>query len=238
MTGISAGKTWSRIGPEVAPTSAVASGVWTLQEYSENQGAGTWPNPTGDWDLIADIQNSTASLTKFEFTGIPQDYKHLQMVIIGTGSGSGDNMYLDINNNSGNFSLGGAALWGGNYAGGAGASGFPLWELNSQSNLSSSTPTGVIGSTSNASNDPPVWTWNFPAYSSTSVYKTIDCQFNGANYGTAFSANKFGATRLAQQWRQTTAITSLQITMVGGWRSVASGVTGKYNQSAQLYGSK
>ena len=45
MTGIEAGKTWSRVGPEVAPTSSSASGVWTLQECSENQGAGTWPNP-------------------------------------------------------------------------------------------------------------------------------------------------------------------------------------------------
>jgi len=49
VTGIAAGKTWSRIGPEVAPTSSSASGVWTLQEYSENQGAGTWPNPTLGW---------------------------------------------------------------------------------------------------------------------------------------------------------------------------------------------
>ena len=49
MTGITAGKTWSRVGPEVAPTSSSASGVWTLQEYSENQGAGTWPNPVVAW---------------------------------------------------------------------------------------------------------------------------------------------------------------------------------------------
>lgn len=45
MTGISSGKTWSRIGPEVAPTASAASGVWTLQEASENLGAGVWPLP-------------------------------------------------------------------------------------------------------------------------------------------------------------------------------------------------
>ena len=49
MTGIEAGKTWSRIGPEVVPTSSSASGVFTLSEYSENQGAGTWPNPAVGW---------------------------------------------------------------------------------------------------------------------------------------------------------------------------------------------
>jgi len=49
VTGIEAGKTWSRIGPEVAPTLSSASGVWTLQENAENQGAGTWPNPPIGW---------------------------------------------------------------------------------------------------------------------------------------------------------------------------------------------
>ena len=45
MTGIEAGKTWSRVGPEVAPTASAASGIWTLQEASENLGAGVWPLP-------------------------------------------------------------------------------------------------------------------------------------------------------------------------------------------------
>lgn len=43
MTGIEAGKTWSRIGPEVAPTSSSASGVWLLNEVAENQA--NWPQP-------------------------------------------------------------------------------------------------------------------------------------------------------------------------------------------------
>ena len=46
MTGIEAGKTWSRIGAEVAPTSSAASGVWgSLNEVSGYVGAGTWPAP-------------------------------------------------------------------------------------------------------------------------------------------------------------------------------------------------
>ena len=43
MTGIEAGKTWSRVGPEVAPTSSSASGVWLLNEVAENQA--NWPQP-------------------------------------------------------------------------------------------------------------------------------------------------------------------------------------------------
>jgi hypothetical protein len=65
MTGIASGKPWSRIGPEVAPTLSSASGVWTLQEYSENKGAGTWPNPTlGHWAFVGDPDSS----------GSPADY--------------------------------------------------------------------------------------------------------------------------------------------------------------------
>ena len=53
MTGISAGKTWSRIGAEVAPTSSAASGVWQIGEVAENVGAGTWPAPAEDYEVIA-----------------------------------------------------------------------------------------------------------------------------------------------------------------------------------------
>ena len=65
MTGIEAGKTWSRIGPEVAPTSSSASGVWTLQEYSENQGANSWPNPTSNW--VAWFEPVYTSNTSYQY---------------------------------------------------------------------------------------------------------------------------------------------------------------------------
>ena len=46
MAGIEAGKTWSRIGAEVATTSSAACGVWgDLNEIAENVGAETWPMP-------------------------------------------------------------------------------------------------------------------------------------------------------------------------------------------------
>ena len=77
MTGISAGKTWSRIGPEVAPTDSAASGLWTLQEYSENQGAGTWPNPVEAWEHIVTVEpTSGRSVT---LTSIPSTYHHLML---------------------------------------------------------------------------------------------------------------------------------------------------------------
>ena len=43
MSGIAAGKPWSRIGVETAPTSSAAPGVWgDLNEIAEYVGAGNW----------------------------------------------------------------------------------------------------------------------------------------------------------------------------------------------------
>ena len=83
MTGIAAGKTWSRVGPEVAPTSSSASGVWTLQEYSENQGAGTWPNPpTTVMEVIAEgVLTGTA--TNIQIASIPDIYTNLELIWTG-----------------------------------------------------------------------------------------------------------------------------------------------------------
>lgn len=78
MTGISAGKTWSRIGAEVAPTSSAASGVWQMQEVAENVGAGAWPAPNNS-DLFV-IQTSTSTAASLTFASIPQTYKHLWFV--------------------------------------------------------------------------------------------------------------------------------------------------------------
>ena len=83
MTGISAGKTWSRIGAEVAPTCSAASGVWTLNEVAENEGAGTWPAPpAGVFECIAKETVSGGSTTSVEFTSIPAStYDNIEVVI-------------------------------------------------------------------------------------------------------------------------------------------------------------
>ncbi len=60
MAGIEAGKTWSRIGAEVAPTSSAASGVWgDLNEVSEYIAGGTWPAPKDGWFYIFNYQPGT-----------------------------------------------------------------------------------------------------------------------------------------------------------------------------------
>ncbi len=80
MPGISAGKTWSRIGAEVAPTSSAASGVWQIQEVAENVGAGTWPAPLGDWEVISTtVADGTTAL--YNFTIIPQTFRDLRLVV-------------------------------------------------------------------------------------------------------------------------------------------------------------
>ena len=43
------GENGSVVGPQNLPTSSVASGVWSLAEYSEGQRDGIWPAPTVGW---------------------------------------------------------------------------------------------------------------------------------------------------------------------------------------------
>tara|TARA_R110002049_G_scaffold43665_3_gene128528 strand:+ start:7518 stop:8159 length:642 start_codon:yes stop_codon:yes gene_type:complete len=87
VTGIEAGKTWSRVGPEVAPTSSSASGVWTLQEYSENKGAGTWPNPyEAGYNFLGTVAASSGTL--LTFTNIPQDAQDLMILLYSRTAGN------------------------------------------------------------------------------------------------------------------------------------------------------
>ena len=71
MTGITAGKTWSRIGPEVAPTSSSASGVWTLNELAQNEGAGSWPAPlSGSYEWLGGFNFSSPSTSIVTFSSL------------------------------------------------------------------------------------------------------------------------------------------------------------------------
>lgn len=80
MTGIAAGKTWSRIGAEVAPTSSAASGVWQMQEVAENVGAGAWPAPPKDFELFTTTTVST-DVQSITLSSIPQTHRDLKIVI-------------------------------------------------------------------------------------------------------------------------------------------------------------
>ena len=89
MAGIEAGKTWSRIGAETAPTDSAAAGVWgDLNEVAENVGAGTWPAPKySQYEYIAGhtFDGSTSSYT---FSGIPQTYNRLRRISCDLGQSS------------------------------------------------------------------------------------------------------------------------------------------------------
>ena len=64
----------------MAPTSSAASGVWTLQEAAENQGAGTWPQPTASgYEYIAG-HTFSGSTSAFSFTSIPQTYESIRII--------------------------------------------------------------------------------------------------------------------------------------------------------------
>ena len=113
MTGISAGKTWSRIGAEVAPTSSAASGVWQMQEVAENVGAGTWPTHVkGTMEYIAKYV-ADGSTGEFEFTAIPQTYRSLRIVMSqGKRVGSGTNVGIWFNGDSTSGNYGYASMYG------------------------------------------------------------------------------------------------------------------------------
>ena len=87
MPGIESGKTWSRIGAEVAPTSSAASGVWgSLNEVAGYVGAGTWPTHVAvSWAHIATLTPTTGQ--SVTFTSIPATYQHLvvKASIVSTG---------------------------------------------------------------------------------------------------------------------------------------------------------
>jgi len=107
VTGIEAGKTWSRVGPEVAPTSSSASGVFTLSEYSENQGAGTWPNPpTGVYEAIAQVAVTNATTNFVSFTSIPSGYDSYEIIMSyvdpGDSAGVQRNLEFEANGYTGN----------------------------------------------------------------------------------------------------------------------------------------
>lgn len=74
------GENGSVIGPQNLPTSSVASGVWSLGEYSEAQRDGIWPNPIEDFELIA-TQTLSSTASTITFNSIPQTYMNLQLVV-------------------------------------------------------------------------------------------------------------------------------------------------------------
>ena len=165
MTGIEAGKTWSRIGAEVAPTSSAASGVWgSLNEVSGYVGAGTWPSPPVHMEWIAELTPDGTSTT-VEFTSVPGTYKYLRLVMASAtraSSGIGMMVYYNSDTNVANYG----------------------WQ--SMYNLAGGGPSAVVGATANPGWDLPDdevahMTWDIANYADSSV--GTNCLFQGSGDG-------------------------------------------------------
>ena len=148
MPGISAGKTWSRIGAEVAPTSSTASGVWQIGEVAENVGAGTWPTHVkGTMEYIAQYA-ADGSTGEFEFTSIPQKYRSLRIVMSqGKRVGTGTNIGIWFNGDSTGGNYGYSVMYG------YGSNASYLFSRNSGTINMGDCPTGNV-------NDSQIWRSN------------------------------------------------------------------------------
>jgi len=76
------------IGPENAPTTSAASGVWSLGELAEAERDSLWPAPfTSQYEYIAG-HTFDGSTSSYEFTSIPQTYNSLRIVATELGQSS------------------------------------------------------------------------------------------------------------------------------------------------------
>jgi hypothetical protein len=196
MAGIEAGKTWSRIGAEVAPTDSAASGVWgDLNEVAENVGAGTWPTHIkGTMELIAEFVGGSYPGVSGDvaFTGIPQTYRSLRIVMAnGKRAAAGDTFGLTFNGDTttANYSY----------------CGFYNTSTNATYSTMSSYASYTTGNTGPTAAGSCFWTADITNYADSSVGTAaqIEQGFQQAGTGAAgFSA--FG-------YNQTSAVTSLTL---------------------------
>ena len=196
MTGISAGKTWSRIGAEVAPTSSAASGVWQMQEVAENVGAGTWPTHIkGTMELIGEFTASSYPGTSGEisFTSIPQTYRSLRVVMSNgkrASSSGGTGLTFNADSTTSNYSYSEFYNTGSNSTFETGSS----YQMYMPAN---SVPTSAGSS---------FWMADIMNYSDASVGTSAQIQYGGAQ------DNSSGATGIISfGYNQTSAVTSLQL---------------------------
>lgn len=197
MTGISAGKTWSRIGAEVAPTDSAASGVWQMQEVAENVGAGTWPTHVkGTMEYIAKYV-ADGSTGEFEFTAIPQTYRSLRIVMSNgkrVASGSSIGMWFNSDSTSGNYGY--ASMYG------SGTNSNYTYSRNSGTISMGDCPTG------NAA-DSQMWICDIANYSNASAGTA--CQiWQGANQQGGYNTGLMGFG-----YSVASAITTIEINSSG-----------------------
>ena len=147
----------------MAPTSSSASGVWTLQEIAENEGAGTWPSPPVNMEFISKVVMDGTSNT-VSFTNVPQTYRNLRVIGANLDRASSDNsgMGFRFNNDATTSNYGFVRMWNNGTTGGiSGYHGtgftttidsFPgngndssfIWEIINYSDASVGTATSVL----------------------------------------------------------------------------------------------
>jgi hypothetical protein len=89
------------IGPENAPTTSAASGVWSLGELAEAERDSLWPAPAVDFEAIARFVADGSTAT-YDFTSIPQDYRDLRLVAsLGRNAVSGEKLFIYVDVGSG-----------------------------------------------------------------------------------------------------------------------------------------
>lgn len=208
MTGISAGKTWSRIGAEVAPTSSAASGVWQMQEVAENVGAGTWPAPKVHWEALQ-TTSGTTGVASIEFHTIPQTYKDLRIVYVGQSSGS-DSIFCEMGTG------GGAVDTNNNNYGAVGVQAYDPSSLSQTESAWRKHPS--FGFPFNSGNQVAVGIWDFPNYTSTNFYKMT--MFHGSSRNTTGnpgSSSAYGGPIWnGMNWKNTGALDRIKLAPDGG----------------------
>ena len=209
-TGYESGKAWSPIGAQPAVSTSAASRVWTLNEVAAYEGAGTWPAPKVHWEAISSTTGTTG-VSSIEFSSIPQTYKELRVVYVGSSNGK-DSFFF-------NMGTGGAAVdtTNANY----GMTGFSYWSSSSRDDTVSAWrkhPNYFPYQVSTTNSIPSIGIWSIPNYTSTTFYKVS--QFYGSTrnqQNTNTNSSTYGAAWWSGlTWKNTGAVDRLSLTPDGG----------------------
>lgn len=197
------------------PTPAGASGRWSVRAVNKYVGAGVWPALSlGAFESIATVTVGAGGASSIEFTSIPATYQHLQVRGLIIGSGSGDNLAVRLNSDTGS-----------NYAShqiqGDGSTASALWNA-------SANRMALMGLIGTSSVYPFVTVIDILDYANTSKNTTARA-FVGHDANTSNAVFRVGLH--SGLWMNTAAVTSVTVT-------TNSGMTWGEHTTAALYGIK
>ena len=208
-TGYESGKAWSPIGAQATVSTSAASRVWTLNEVAAYEGAGTWPAPAVNWEVIQ-TTSATVNTATISFTSIPQTYRDLKIVYAGT---SPDAEYQLMNFATGggspdttnaNYGVMGMMV----YSSGSNNAGWYITESAWRKFPTFQWP---------QSGFPNVGIFDIPNYTSTSFYKVAQSWSSNRSTtsGTGSSGNGGGMTAF-YTWKNTGALDRIDMTRDAG----------------------